>query len=130
MLDPLSSSASSLKKVLGVGGMGKVYKALDLLKYEAKDKKPYVAVKLLNEDFKNHPEAFISLQRESSRQQKLAHPNIVTIYDFDRVGGPGTPVFITMEFMEGTEVKHFIKKKSASTRRAALWTGLWNHQAD
>ena len=100
-----------LEKVLGIGGMGKVYKALDLLKAEAKDKKPHVAIKLLNEDFKDHPEAFISLQRESSRQQKLAHPNIATIYDFDRVGGPGTPVFITMELMEGMELKDFIKKK-------------------
>ena len=100
-----------LEKVLGIGGMGKVYKALDLLKAEAKDKKPHVAIKLLNEDFKDHPEAFISLQRESSRQQKLAHPNIATIYDFDRVGGPGTPVFITMELMEGMELKDFIRKK-------------------
>lgn len=100
-----------LEKVLGIGGMGKVYKALDLLKAEAKDKKPYVAVKLLNEDFKDHPEAFISLQRESSRQQKLAHPNITTIYDFDRVGGPGTPVYITMELMDGMELKDHIKKK-------------------
>ena len=99
-----------LEKVLGIGGMGKVYKALDLLKEEAKDKRPHVAVKLLNEDFKDHPEAFISLQRESSRQQKLAHPNIATIYDFDRVGGPGTPVYITMELMEGMELKDYIKK--------------------
>ncbi|MBL1140575.1 MAG: protein kinase [Proteobacteria bacterium] len=99
-----------LEKVLGVGGMGKVYKALDLLKAEAKDKKPHVAIKLLNDDFKDHPEAFISLQRESSRQQKLAHPNIATIYDFDRVGGPNTPVYITMELMEGMELKDYIKK--------------------
>ncbi len=99
-----------LISVLGIGGMGKVYKGLDLLKEEARDKKPYCAIKLLNEDFKDHPEAFISLQRESSRQQKLAHPNIATIYDFDRVGGPGTPVYITMELMEGMELKDFIKK--------------------
>ena len=65
-----------LEKVLGVGGMGKVYKALDLLKEEAKDRKPYVAIKLLNDNFKDHPQAFISLQREASRQQKLSHPNM------------------------------------------------------
>ena len=99
-----------LLSVLGIGGMGKVFKAIDLLKEEARDKKPHVAIKLLNEDFKDHPEAFISLQRESSRQQKLAHPNIATIYDFDRVGGPGTPVYITMELMEGMELKDYIKK--------------------
>ena len=100
-----------LLKILGVGGMGKVYKALDLLKAEAQDKKPHVAIKLLNDDFKEHPEAFISLQREASRQQKLAHPNIATIYDFDRVGGPNTPVFITMEFLDGLELKDYIRKK-------------------
>ncbi|MDX1519415.1 MAG: serine/threonine-protein kinase, partial [Gammaproteobacteria bacterium] len=100
-----------LLDVLGVGGMGKVYKGIDLLKQEARDKNPYVAIKLLNEDFKSHPEAFISLQRESSRQQKLAHPNIATVYDFDRVGGPGTPVYITMELMEGIPLNTFIKKE-------------------
>ena len=99
-----------LLEVLGVGGMGKVYKGIDLLKEEARDKNPYVAIKLLNEDFRDHPEAFISLQRESSRQQKLAHPNIATVYDFDRIGGPGTPVFITMELMEGQPLNEYIKK--------------------
>ena len=99
-----------LLEVLGVGGMGKVYKGIDLLKEEARDKNPYVAIKLLNDDFRDHPEAFISLQRESSRQQKLAHPNIATVYDFDRLGGPGTPVYITMELMEGMPLNDFIKK--------------------
>jgi len=99
-----------LLDVLGVGGMGKVFKGIDLLKEEARDKNPYVAIKLLNEDFKSHPEAFISLQRESSRQQKLAHPNIATVYDFDRIGGPGTPVYITMELMEGKPLNDYIKK--------------------
>ncbi|MGK0298092.1 MAG: serine/threonine protein kinase [Gammaproteobacteria bacterium] len=96
--------------VLGIGGMGKVFKGIDLLKEEAQDKNPYMAIKLLNEDFKSHPEAFISLQRESSRQQKLAHPNIATVYDFDRIGGKGTPVFITMELMVGQPLNTYIKK--------------------
>ena len=100
-----------LEKVLGIGGMGKVYKALDLLKAEAKDRNPYVAIKLLNDNFREHPESFIALQREASRQQKLSHPNIATVYDFDRVGGVGTAVYITMELMEGIEIKEFIKKK-------------------
>jgi formylglycine-generating enzyme required for sulfatase activity len=100
-----------LEKVLGIGGMGKVYKALDLLKAEAKDRKPYVAIKLLNDNFREHPESFIALQREASRQQKLSHPNIATVHDFDRVGGVGTAVYITMELMEGIEIKEFIRKK-------------------
>lgn len=99
-----------LDEVLGSGGMGKVYKGRDLLKVEARDKNPYVALKVLNEDFKQHPEAFIALQRESSRQQRLAHPNIATVYDFDRIGRSGTQVFITMELMEGSPLNSFIKR--------------------
>ena len=73
-----------LDDVLGIGGMGTVYRGRDLIKVEARDKNPYVALKVLNEDFKQHPDSFIALQREASRQQKLAHPNIATVYDFDR----------------------------------------------
>ena len=95
-----------LMDVLGEGGMGKVYKARDLLKVEAKDKNPYIAVKTLTGDFKQHPESFIALQRESSKAQRLAHPNIATVFDFDRDGGT---VYMTMELMEGDELAKYIK---------------------
>ncbi len=98
-----------LDDVLGVGGMGTVYRGRDLIKVEARDRNPYVALKVLNEDFKQHPDSFIALQREASRQQKLAHPNIATVYDFDRTRG-GT-VFLTMELLEGEPLNTFIKKK-------------------
>jgi len=96
-----------LMEVLGVGGMGTVYRGVDLLKEEARDKNPFVALKVLNEDFKQHPDSFIALQREASRQQKLAHPNIATVYDFDRTG---STVFLTMELMEGQPLNTYIKK--------------------
>ena len=97
-----------LDKVLGVGGMGTVFRGRDLIKVEARDKNPYVAIKILNEDFKDHPDGFIALQREASRQQKLAHPNIATVYDFDRTE-EGT-FFLTMELLEGEPLNKFIKK--------------------
>lgn len=100
-----------LDKVLGAGGMGKVFQARDLLKVEANDSNPYVAMKVLTEDFKAHPKAFVALQREASRQQKLAHPNIVTVYDFDRIGMTGTQVFITMELLVGRPLDSFIRKE-------------------
>ncbi len=99
-----------LVNVLGEGGMGKVYRARDLLKVEAKDKNPFMAVKTLSGDFREHPEAFMALQREASKAQRLAHPNIATVFDFDR---DGTTIYLTMELMEGEELSSFIKRLPA-----------------
>lgn len=108
-----------LGRVLGAGGMGVVYKAKDLLKVEAKDRDPFVAIKVLGEEFKSHPEAFIALQRESRKTQKIAHPNIVNVYDFDK---DGDTVFMTMEFMDGAPLDKLIKKyKSSCIPRADAW---------
>lgn len=96
-----------LESTLGGGGMGTVYKAKDLRKVEASDLKPYVAVKVLNEDFKNHPHAFITLQREASRSHILSHPNIVTVHDFDR---DGDIIFMTMELLEGQSMDVFLRQ--------------------
>ena len=100
-----------LEKVLGVGGMGIVYKAKDRLKVEAQDRDPYVAIKVLSEEFKSHPEAFISLQRESRKSQRIAHPNTVKVYDFDR---DGDTVFMTMEYMEGKPLDQLIRQYKAT----------------
>src|SRR5690606_40493955 len=81
------------EELLGAGGMGVVYKAKDLLKVEAQDRDTYVAIKVLSDEFKSHPEAFIAHQRESRKTQKIAHPNIVNVHDFDR---DGDTVFMTM----------------------------------
>ena len=96
----------NLVSVLGEGGMGTVYKAIDMLKVEAKDMNPYVAIKVLTDEFKEHPDAFIALQRETSKAQKLAHPNIATVYDFDR---DKETVYMTMELLEGKPLDDFIK---------------------
>jgi len=96
-----------LEDVLGTGGMGIVYKAKDMLKVEAKDRDPYVAIKVLSDEFKSHPEAFITLQRESRKSQRIAHPNIVSVYDFDR---DGDTIFMTMEHMEGKPLDLLIRQ--------------------
>lgn len=91
---------------LGEGGMGRVFKALDLRKEEADDRTPYVALKLLNEDFRNHPEALRSLQREAKKAQTLAHPNVVTVHDFDR---DGATLFMTMEYLPGRSLDRIVR---------------------
>lgn len=110
------------EKVLGAGGMGVVYKAKDLLKVEAQDKDPYVAIKLLGDEFKSHPEAFIALQRESRKTQRIAHPNIVNVHDFDR---DGDTVFMTMEYLEGQPLDKLISRyKTTGLPEDDAWTIL------
>ena len=96
-----------LVSVLGSGGMGTVYKALDLRKVEAKDLEPYVALKVLGKALKNHPYAFVALQREAKKSQKLAHPNILTVHDFDR---DGNITFITMELLHGESLDKLLSR--------------------
>ncbi|NVJ62372.1 MAG: serine/threonine protein kinase [Gammaproteobacteria bacterium] len=98
-----------LQETLGAGGMGTVYLAQDLRKVEATDINPYVAVKVLSGDFKEHPDAFIALQREASRSSRLSHPNIVTVYDFDR---DGDTVYMTMELLQGEDLDSYIRRNS------------------
>lgn len=96
-----------LEECLGFGGMGTVYKALDLRKLEASDRKPYIAIKVLNVQFRGHPKSLIALQREAKKAQRLAHPNIVTVYDFDR---DGSMVYLTMEYLSGQPLSQRLRE--------------------
>jgi len=95
-----------LEERLGSGGMGSVFRARDLRKVEAGDPQPYVAIKVLNNDFRTHPEAFVALQREAARSQALSHPNIVSIFDFDK---EGDLPFIIMELLRGHELSALLR---------------------
>ena len=94
-----------LDELLGKGGMGSVFRALDLRKKEAGDNKPYIAIKLLGDEFKHHPHALVTLQREARKTQELAHPNIVTVYDFDR---DGDLIYLTMEELKGQSLDELL----------------------
>lgn len=95
-----------LEECIGFGGMGTVYKALDLRKLEASDRKPYIAIKVLNAQFRGHPKSLIALQREARKAQTLAHPNIVSVYDFDR---DGSMVYLTMEYLSGKPLSRTLR---------------------
>jgi serine/threonine protein kinase len=94
-----------LEAELGRGGMGVVYRAVDRRKQEAQDRDPYVAIKILNDEFRRHPSSLIALQREARKAQTLAHPNVITVHDFDR---DGTAVYMTMELLDGEPLNQTI----------------------
>jgi predicted Ser/Thr protein kinase len=96
-----------LDKELGRGGMGAVYRAVDRRRLEAMHQAPYVALKLLSGSFKDHPDAFRTLENEARKAQELAHPNIVTVFDFDRDEGE---VFIVMELLHGMPLDQVLER--------------------
>jgi serine/threonine protein kinase len=96
-----------LETLLGKGGMGLVYGAIDRRKEEARDPNPRVALKVLSADFQRHPQSFIALQREARKAQTLAHPNVVTVFDFDR---DGDAVYMTMELLQGRTLDSIVRE--------------------
>jgi serine/threonine protein kinase len=107
-----------LEEKLGSGGMGTAFRAKDLRKVEARDRQPYLAIKVLNNDFRKHPEAFVALQREAVKSQSVSHPNIVSIYDFDK---DGDLPFITMELLEGQELADLLRAYSTGLPDEMAW---------
>ncbi|WDS37800.1 protein kinase [Pseudoxanthomonas sp.] len=98
-----------LERELGRGGMGVVWLARDERKIEARDRDPFVAVKVLSDEFRRHPDSLVALQREARRSQQLAHDNIVRVYDFDK---DGAIVYMTMEYVDGSDLKTLIREQA------------------
>ncbi len=96
-----------LEAKVGKGGMGEVWKALDLIQDAGDSKDKFVAIKLINQEIKSHPDALKALVREFSRYKKLIHTNIVKAYELNH---DHNDIFIAMEFLEGAELKDFIKQ--------------------
>jgi len=82
-------------QLLGKGGMGRVYKALQV----SLDR--IVAIKILSRQYSSD-EAFIRrFRREAMALAKLNHPNIVAVYD---VGESDGRHFFSMEYMQGGSI--------------------------
>lgn len=93
-----------LLEVIGSGGMGTVYKSLDRRDIEAGNSS-FIAIKIINDEYKNDPDLLKALHSETRKTQALAHPNIVTVFDFDR---DQDTVFMTMEFIDGAPLDNVI----------------------
>ena len=94
------------------GGMGDVYKALDRTRKEADDPDPWVAVKVIGQEFARHPQALEVLEREARNCRSLSHDNIVRVFDFER---DGDSCFITMEWLEGESLVQFLERARQKT---------------
>ncbi len=96
-----------LQQKLGEGGMGMVFKALDLLLVETKSRNPYVAIKVLSPQLAENQMMVAALQRECEKTQSLKHDNIISVNAFDK---DGDHVFISMEFLSGQPLSELIRQ--------------------
>jgi uncharacterized protein (TIGR03067 family) len=88
--------------LLGVGGMGAVYKA------EHQLMERLVALKVINRGLTSNPAAVERFRREVKAAARLTHPNIVTAFDADHTGDTH---FLVMEYVEGTSLARLVAEK-------------------
>jgi eukaryotic-like serine/threonine-protein kinase len=85
-----------IESILGQGGMGTVFQAIDEYRLESEGQR--IAVKVLHTAVTMRAELFVELRREFQHLQLLSHPNIVRVFEFDR---DGSLAFFTMELLSG-----------------------------
>lgn len=88
-------------RTLGEGGMANVYLAHD----EVLDRD--VSVKLLRLDLRDDPNTQRRFEREAMAATQLNDPHIVGVYD---IGEDHGMQFMVMQYVEGTDLKAYIKK--------------------
>lgn len=98
----------SLVSPIGEGGMGVVWKALDLSL--GRD----VALKFLPDRQASDPERLAMFEREARTLAALNHPNIVTIYAVEQVRDCR---FLAMEFVDGEPLSALIPEAGFPTDR-------------
>jgi serine/threonine protein kinase/lipopolysaccharide biosynthesis regulator YciM len=86
--------------VLGEGGMGTVYKALD------REVDHLVALKLIRPDMAANPVILARFKQELLTARQVTHRNVIRIYDLSEVDGVK---FITMEFVEGCDLHKLLR---------------------
>jgi hypothetical protein len=96
-----------IQSLLGSGGMGEVYKALD-----AALGRP-VALKVLRPELSADPERLARFLREARAASALNHPNILTIHE---VGDHDASRFLVSEFVEGESVRQRLERGSLTLR--------------
>jgi len=95
--------------LLGVGGMGEVYRAKDTRLGRE------VAVKVLPSAFSAEPDRLSRFEQEARAAGRLNHPNILAIYDVGTY--EGCP-YIVSELLEGETLRARMKGTALSPRKA------------
>ncbi len=98
----LLGSRYEILQLLGEGGMGAVYKAMD------RELNRPVALKLIRPQLAANPSILARFKQELLLAQQITHKNVIRIYDLGDADGVK---FITMEFVEGQDLRSLMEEK-------------------
>jgi serine/threonine-protein kinase len=101
----------AIEALIGRGGMGEVYRAVDT-RLRRK-----VALKVLRPD-KDRPDAVRRLFREARAAAALTHPNVVAIHDLGEADGV---FFIVMELVNGMPLLAYVGDERVPLARKLCW---------
>jgi serine/threonine protein kinase/tetratricopeptide (TPR) repeat protein len=96
---------------LGQGGMGTVYEAFDV------ELERTIALKSIRPDLAANPAAVRRLKQETLLTRQIAHRNVVRIFDLGVADGLR---FITMEFVDGTDLKSLLGTRGRFSPKDAV----------
>jgi serine/threonine protein kinase/tetratricopeptide (TPR) repeat protein len=97
-------------KLLGMGGMGAVYKARDM------EVERVVGLKVIRPDLAGDPAILARFKQELVLARQVTHKNIIRIYDLNEASGVK---FITMEFIEGEDLRSILLREGKLLPREA-----------
>jgi len=100
-----------IQKLLGMGGMGAVYKARDM------EVERMVGLKVIRPDLAGNPAILARFKQELVLARQVTHKNIVRIYDLNEADGVK---FITMEFIEGEDLRTILTRAGKLTPDEAV----------
>lgn len=104
-----------VKEIIGVGGMGVVYRAFD------RELQEPVAIKTLkSEAMAGGSAALERFKQEIKLARRIAHRNVVRTYDLGEQNGM---YYLTMEYVEGTSLKQLISARGKLPVAVALTVG-------
>ncbi len=104
-----------VKEVVGVGGMGMVFKAIDSQLGDV------IAIKTLKGEFLSQdPNALERFKSEIRLARKISHRNVVRTHDLGEDSGV---YYITMEYIEGKSLKELIRSRGRLPTNIVLSVG-------
>jgi serine/threonine-protein kinase len=101
-----------LQELIGMGGMGEVYRAYDT------GRERTVALKLLRPDMAADPTFQDRFRRESRITARLQEPHVIPVHDFGEIDGV---LYIDMRLVEGASVKDELRVNGVLPPARAVW---------